>query len=139
VCVCARARVRVRLSVCVRVRVCGGARPPLLNQSLARVMSLAAIWLGVGVESGLLVVRLGCIVGRDFGRGWDRGEGNHHVRDGAGHTSGVPLGTHGLSSVPSPWGHGSAFNFWSDGVVSSVGEFPTCRCVKNQGSLLGFK
>ena len=95
---CARARaracvcVRVRLCVCVRVRVCGGARPPLLNQSLARVMSLAAIWLGVGVESGLLVVRLGGIVGRDFRRGWDWGEGNYLVRDGPGHTVGVPAG-----------------------------------------------
>ena len=64
VCVCVRVRVRVRL--------CGGARPPLVNQSLARVMSFhVEIWLGVGEEAGLLVVRLGGIVGRDFGRGWD--------------------------------------------------------------------
>ena len=84
-CVCVRVR--------VHVRVCGGARPPLVNQSSSRVTSvLVEIWLGVGVESGLLVVRLGGIVGRDFGRGWDRGEGNHHVRDGAGHTVGVPAG-----------------------------------------------
>ena len=148
VCVCVRVRVRVR------VRVCGGARPPVVNQSLFRVTgsALVEIWLGVGVESGLLVVRLGGIVGRDLGRGWDRGEGNHHVRDGAGHTVGVPSGrgveTRGVVGVGgatggaftgSLGGGGGAGGDGGDdgGNGISVGEFPTCRCIKNQGHSFG--